>query len=146
MTFQEAKDKFKTIEAELAAPELVHDTKKLMAVSKQHSDLRLAIELINRLADIQKRIIENKELRSGNDKEMAAMANEELPELEKEAEQLEAQINDELNPANPLDKKDAIIEIRGGTGGDESANFAADLYRMYVHLSLIHISEPTRPY
>ena len=135
MTFQEAKDKFKIIEAELAEPGLVQDAKKLMAVSKRHADLRLAIELINRLEDIQKRIIENKELRSGNDKDMAAMASEELPELEAEAEKLEQQINDELNPANPLDKKDAIIEIRAGTGGDESANFAADLYRMYVHFA-----------
>ncbi|MDD4412369.1 MAG: peptide chain release factor 1 [Patescibacteria group bacterium] len=132
MTFEEIKQKFKEVEARLSEPSLVSDTKKLMEVSKEHSDLKEVVSLIDNLEQIEKQIIENTELKNSDDADIAAMAAEELPALEKKAEELKRNIDEELHPANPLDKKNAIIEIRGGTGGDESALFAADLYRMYA--------------
>lgn len=132
MTFEEIKQKFKEVEARLAEPGLVSDTKKLMEVSKEHSDLKEVVSLIDSLEQIEKQISENTELKNSADADISAMAAEELPALEKKAEELKRNIDEELHPANPLDKKNAIIEIRGGTGGDESALFAADLYRMYA--------------
>lgn len=132
MTFEEIKQKFKEVEARLSDPSLVSDTKKLMEVSKEHSDLKEVVSLINSLEQVEKQISENTELKNSTDADIAAMAAEELPALEKKAEELKRNIDEELHPANPLDKKNAIIEIRGGTGGDESALFAADLYRMYA--------------
>jgi peptide chain release factor 1 len=85
------------------------------------------------LEKIADNIRQNKDvLENENDEELKEMAQAELPELEKRFTTLENEIESELHPADPNDKKDAIVEIRAGTGGDESALFAADLFRMYA--------------
>jgi peptide chain release factor 1 len=74
---------------------------------------------------------DNRELSSSRDVEIAAMADDEIPELEKRVQSLEQDVQIALLPADETDERDAIIEIRAGTGGNEAAIFAADLYRMY---------------
>jgi peptide chain release factor 1 len=130
--YEDIKKQFKELEAELMSPELQADRKKLQAVAKQHSDLKYVVDLVDKLERIKTTYEGNLSvLAEESDKELIAMAQEENEQLDTEIINLEKQIKEELFPANPLDKKNAIIEIRAGTGGDESALFAAELFRMY---------------
>ncbi len=130
--YEEIKQQFKELETELMSPELQADRKKLQTVAKKHSDLKYVIELIDKLEKSKIALEGNIAILSdGSDADLVAMAEEENTQLETEIADLEQKIKDELFPANPLDKKNAIVEIRAGTGGDESTLFAAELFRMY---------------
>ena len=124
--------KFSDLEKELSSPDIMSDINKFSKISKEHSQLKDTIEMILRANKIKIILAENKEIISSNeDKEMTEMAKEENSELQNELEILNKNIHDELNPADPSDKKNVIIEIRAGTGGDESALFTAEIFRMY---------------
>lgn len=130
--FDHIKAKFAKIEEELANPELANQPAEMIKISREHSSLREVMEMINSLEKIQAQIKDNQEiLENEKDPELKAMASEELAPLEAEVARLNEAIDEELHPANPNDKKNAIVEIRGGAGGDESALFAGDLLRMY---------------
>lgn len=130
--FEHIKERFAKIEQELANPELANQPAEMIKISREHSSLREVIEMINSLEKIQTQLKDNREiLENEKDPELKAMASEELAPLEEEAARLNEAIEEELHPANPNDKKNAIVEIRGGAGGDESALFAGDLLRMY---------------
>jgi len=85
----------------------------------------------NELEAARKQLDDNRELSSSRDVEIAAMADDEIPELEKRVADLERDVQIALLPSDETEERDAIIEIRAGTGGNEAAIFAADLYRMY---------------
>lgn len=126
------KKEFKDLEAELMSPAIQADRHKLQAVAKKHAELKYVLGLIDKLEKIKVTYEGNLAvLAEAADGELIAMAEEENKRLDKEIIDLEKQIKEELFPANPLDKKNAIVEIRAGTGGDESTLFAADLFRMY---------------
>ncbi|MFH1412908.1 MAG: peptide chain release factor 1 [bacterium] len=129
--YKKIKKQFQELEEQLSDPAVVNDIQKLQKISKQHADLKELVEMINQSEQIEKQIKQNQEMSESEDAEIAEMAMSELPNLEAQAADLQARIHTELNPANPFDKKNAIMEIRAGTGGDESALFAADLFRMY---------------
>ena len=130
--FENIKEKFAKIEQELANPELANQPAEMIKISREHSSLREVMEMISSLEKTQAQLKDNREiLENEKDPELKAMASEELEPLEKEVARLTEAIEDELHPANPNDKKNAIMEIRGGAGGDESALFAGDLLRMY---------------
>lgn len=130
--YEEIKKKFSEIEKKLVDPEIINDSSKLTQVSKEHAELKDVIELILELEKVEDNIKQNNDVINDNeDPELVEMAKEELNELNNRQEELKKQINEELNPADPNDKKNVIVEIRAGTGGDESALFAADLFRMY---------------
>ncbi len=131
--YEDIKEQFTAIEAELMSPELQADRKKLQEVSKKHAGLKKAIDYITTLEAVEKCFSENEKLISDGktDPELKSMAEVENKEHEKLINDLKIAIKDELFPANPLDKKNAIVEIRAGTGGDESALFAAEVFRMY---------------
>ena len=130
--YQEIKQKFNQLEKQLADPAIISDHKKLKNISSQHAELKEIIEMILQLEKIENNIKQNKEIiAKETDIELKAMAEQELPELQKQYEKLQAKIEAELHPADPMDKKNIIMEIRAGTGGDESALFAANLFRMY---------------
>ncbi len=125
-------EEFKEIEKQLADPQINSNQKKLIEVSKKHSELKELVEMILDLQKKEKALQENKKiLKEEQDKELKEMAEEENKELEKEIKNLKAKIDEDLNPADPNDKKNIIMEIRAGTGGDESALFASELFRMY---------------
>jgi len=131
--FEEIKEKFKIIETDLSRPEIINDQASLQKAGKAYAELKPVMELINKYEKIIEQIKANEEICQKNeDAELSKMSADELKDLKPEAEALLETIQDELNPANPNDKKDAIVEIRAGTGGDESALFAADLFRMYA--------------
>ncbi len=132
MKTDEIKKRFKELEENLSNPEIVSDPKKLAETSKEHSSLKSLYSLISRNEEIYKSIDENKEMiENENSSELKEMAKEEIALLEKEKIEIEKRLHEELNPANPNDKKNAIVEIRAGAGGDEGALFTAELFRMY---------------
>lgn len=130
--YPEILEKFKQLEQSLSDPAVVNDLDKLKAVSKEHADLKEVVEMINELNQALEHIKQNEEMASEEtDEELKEMAQAELEPLKAKAKELTEQIEAELHPADPDDKKNIIMEIRAGTGGDESALFAADLFRMY---------------
>lgn len=130
--YKEIKEKFSELENQMADPAITGDIKKLTEISRQHAELKEVIGMILELEKIESDIKQNHEIiKNESDKELKKLAEEETEELEKRTEKLKDEIEIELHPADPNDKKDVIMEIRAGTGGDESALFASDLFRMY---------------
>ncbi|KKR20491.1 MAG: Peptide chain release factor 1 [Parcubacteria group bacterium GW2011_GWE2_39_37] len=130
--YEDIKEKLKLLDEQLSDPANANDQDKIRTLSQQRAEIKDVVDLILELEKINNSISQNKEiLQNESDKEYLEMAEEENKELETKAETLKAQIETELHPADPDDKKNIIMEIRAGTGGDESALFAADLFRMY---------------
>ena len=130
--YDEIKEKFSDLEKQLSDPAISTDIKKLTQISKEHSEIKDVILLIAELEKFEDNIKQNEEIiNEENDKELKEMAQSELKELKENFNIKKKEIEEELNPADPNDKKNIIMEIRAGTGGDESALFAADLFRMY---------------
>jgi peptide chain release factor 1 len=130
--YQDIKDKFKELENKLLDTDLINNLKEYTKVSKEHANLKQIMGLILELEKDEKDLHDNQEMiKTETDEEMKSMASAELAGLEANIAELKERIDEELHPANPNDKKNAIVEIRGGTGGDESALFTADLFRMY---------------
>jgi len=126
------KDKYKKLEQDIQDPEILSDKKKYAEISKEYSELKQILDKVEKLEKMQNLLDENEELlENETDGEMIKAAEEESNNLEKEIEKIEIEIEQELNPKNPLDKKSVIMEIRAGTGGDESALFTAEMFRMY---------------
>ncbi len=130
--YEEIKTKFAKLEKELMDPAIAQDQKKIIKISQEHANLRKIIADILKLEKVQEDIQQNNEIISqDNEAELQSLAQEELGILKHKAQELTERIEAELHPASPNDKKNAIIEIRAGTGGDEAALFAGDLFRMY---------------
>lgn len=130
--YQKIKDQFKKIETELSNPDVLADQKKFIKISQEHSALKNIIEKIKQAEKIETEIADYQEIiEKDSDSDLKNMASNELPELEKNLNQLKEEIDEALFPADPHDNKNAIIEIRAGAGGDEAALFAGDLFRAY---------------
>lgn len=116
----------------MSDPEVINDTKRFMALTKEEAGLRDKVEAYRRYKDVLQGISDTEEMLSENlDAEMAELAKEELSELKKEKEQLEEDIKILMLPTDPNDGKNIIMEIRGAAGGDEAALFAGSLFNMY---------------
>ncbi len=102
------------------------------ALFRRANELKEILEIGEALDRIKLDVDELEEALTGDDSELAGMATEELPSLKEKEEQMAEKLQALLIPKDPLDYKDAIVEIRGGAGGDEAALFAGDLYRMYI--------------
>ncbi len=125
------KSKYEKLEMDLQNPEVLGDQKKLKSTSQEYNELGDIIKKINELEIIEKNIGENELLSSDGD-ELAELAAAELPDLKTRKETLEQELTLMTRPQDPMDKKDVIVEIRAGAGGDEAALFAGDLMRMYM--------------
>ncbi|MBI4779393.1 peptide chain release factor 1 [Candidatus Falkowbacteria bacterium] len=126
--------KFNDLEIKLTDQAVLSDQKKLREISKQHNGLKYTVGLILELKKKQTELNQSESMVKGeSDQELLKIAKEESAELKKQIEALTGEIELELNPADPNDKKNVIMEIRAGTGGDESALFAAELFRLYAH-------------
>lgn len=126
------KAKFDDIGIALTNPEVVNDNKRFSQLSKEYRSLEkivLAYEQYKRmLSDVEF----NREALMGDDEELRELAKAETDDLDLRKEALEKQIRNMLIPKDPQDEKNAILEIRAGTGGDEASLFAGDLLRMYI--------------
>ncbi len=127
---RELHDRFFEIEEMLGDPNVISDQKRFVKLNKDYKDLQPIVEVYKRYVDIIDNMETSEEMLK--DPEMKEMAREELESLKVEKEELEEKIKILLIPKNPQDAKNAIMEIRAGTGGDEASIFAGDLYRMYT--------------
>lgn len=126
------KGRFDNLGVALTNPEIVSDNKKFAATSKEYRSLEKIVNARNEYVKLLDDIEFNKEVLGGDDEEMRSMAKLELPALEEKKEALEKMLRNMLIPKDPYDEKNAILEIRAGTGGDEASLFAGDLLRMYL--------------
>ncbi|MDP2708617.1 MAG: peptide chain release factor 1 [bacterium] len=134
--YEDIKKKFTDLETSLSDSAVISDQKKLREISKRHSELKYAVELILEWEKKKHQLEQNQAIiKSETDQELLKMAKDELSGLERQVQELKEKIEAELHPADPNDKKNVIMEIRAGTGGDESALFAAELFRMYARFS-----------
>ncbi|HDP54152.1 MAG TPA: peptide chain release factor 1 [Bacteroidetes bacterium] len=125
--------KFEEIGQQITDPTVIADMKRYVSLNKEYRELEPIVESYDKYKNILSNITSSKEiLNTEKDEEMRDMAKMEIDELEEEKERLEEEIKLLLIPADPQDSKNAILEIRAGTGGDEASIFAGDLYRMYT--------------
>ena len=115
----------------LADPSAAKDASAFKSLGREHARLEPIVRLGTRLARTEDELAQAREMAQEADPELVALARADIPRLEREAIRLEAELQELLIPRDPLDDRDAIVEIRAGTGGDEAALFAADLERMY---------------
>jgi peptide chain release factor 1 len=124
---------------ELSDPGTARDPGRLQSLGREHSRLVPITRLAERLDRLRSELRQARELaQDASDPEMTVLANADLQRLPGEILPVEAQLHELLLPRDPLEDRDAILEIRAGTGGDEAALFAADLFRMYTRFAERH--------
>lgn len=126
------KGRFDNLGIALTNPEIVSDNKKFTAISKEYRSLEKIVNARNEYIKVLDDIEFNKEVLNGDDAEMRDLAKQEIPTLEENKEAWEKALRNMLIPKDPYDEKNAILEIRAGTGGDEASLFAGNLLRMYI--------------
>jgi len=125
-------ERFHYLEEKLSDPELLADMDKFRKVNKEYKDLQDLVLVYKKYKDLLGNISTAKEMLGDRDADLKEMAEAELEDLLPQKEKMEEEIKIMLIPKDPEDSKDVIFEIRAGTGGDEAAIFAGDLYRMYT--------------
>jgi peptide chain release factor 1 len=129
---EKIKVKYDSINEQLSDPHISQDRERMISLTRERSDLSEIVEAYSRYAVVLKNIKGNKEIiDTVSDSELVSMALTELEDLKIERDKLEEEIKVLILPKDPNDDKDVIMEIRAGTGGEEAALFAGDLYRMY---------------
>ncbi len=127
-----AEEKLDKLSQQLSDPKTISDQRRFRDLSREHKDLTEIVEVGKRYRNLSQSIEEaEKIIRAGEDDDLVELAEAELEEASGKFEEVERQLKLLLSPRDPNDAKDAILEIRAGTGGDEAALFAADLFRMY---------------
>jgi peptide chain release factor 1 len=133
---EKVKERYYEIAELLNKPETALNQREFRKLSKEYSDLTEIVQKYNEYNKVKLGVEENRKLLyETNDAELKEMAKAEQESLEAKVTELETQIKDLLVPKDPNDSKNAILEIRAGTGGEEAALFAADLYRMYTRFA-----------
>jgi peptide chain release factor 1 len=123
--------RFEQLERDIADPALFSNRQRASEIMREHANIKQVLAQWDELEIARKQLDDNRELAMSRDVEIAAMADDEIPELEKRVADLERDVQLALLPSDENEERDAIVEIRAGTGGSEAAIFAADLYRMY---------------
>ena len=126
--------KWLEIGEEITEPEVIADMKRFIKLSKDYKDLQAVVEAYKKYKNIVENIANTKEvIATEKDEDFREMAKQELDTFLQEKEKMEEDIRLLLLPSDPQDSKNAQVEIRAGTGGDEASIFAGDLFRMYQH-------------
>lgn len=129
--------RFEKLTDELGQPDVVQNQERFRKLSQEHSGMQEIVECYRSYLEIQHELKDNRELADAKDEDpdIREMAEQEIPQLKQQLDELEKQIQLLLIPKDPDDSRNTIIEIRAGTGGDEAALFARDLFQMYAHFS-----------
>jgi len=126
-------DRFEEVSTLISEPEVIADQRRYVRLSKEYKELGNLVKARDRYVQTLRGIEESEDMLSvETDPEMKEMAQEELKACQERLPEIEEEIKLLLTPADPQDSKNAIVEIRGGTGGDEAAIFAGDLFKMYA--------------
>src|SRR5439155_2477473 len=128
---QRKRERFEQLKREIADPRLFDNRKRAGELRREHASTKGVLAKWDELETARKQLDDNRELATSRDVEIAAMADDEIPDLERRVAELEGELQIALLPVDENENRDAIVEIRAGTGGNEAAIFAADLYRMY---------------
>lgn len=124
--------RFQEVATLITDPDVIADMKRFVRLTKEYKDLDKLVAAIKRYRDINSNLDESRSiLESSNDPELREIAKDEISDASAKLPALEEEIKLMLVPEDPEDSKNAILEIRGGTGGDEAAIFAGDLFKMY---------------
>lgn len=123
--------RYEDLEQQLSHPEVLADQDRYRKLTKAHADLKEVVDVFRKYKEVKNHLAETRSLLDDADADIRGMAQEEIKTLEPEAESLERELTLLLLPKDPMDDKNIILEIRAGTGGDEAALFAGDLFRMY---------------
>ncbi len=123
--------RYNELEALLADPAIISDPERLKDIAREHRQAHAIVPKANQFLSLLEQLDEHNIIIDGDDDELKGLAAAELPELEQELTDLENELKVLLIPQDPNDDKNTIVEIRAGTGGEEAALFAADLFRMY---------------
>ena len=127
------KQRFDEVSDLIIQPDIISDQKRYIQLNKEYKDLRVLMDKRAKFLELTDNITEAEELiADGSDAEMVEMAKLQLEEANTRLPQLEEEIKFLLIPKDPEDAKNAVMEIRAGTGGDEASIFAGDLFRMYT--------------
>ena len=126
------KGRFEQVGVALTNPEIVSNSKEFSRLSKEYKQLEKIVIPFEQYKKVLADVEFSRELLNGNDEEMRELAKAELPGYQQQQEELEATLKKLLIPKDPQDDKNAILEIRAGTGGDEASLFAGDLLGMYL--------------
>ena len=127
------RERYKEVSEAITSPDAMSDMKRYIAMNKEYKELSAIVEAAQKYENAVRNLAEARDLMANEkDEEMREMARGEIETLEPMIEPMEEQIKLMLIPADPQDSKNAIVEIRGGAGGDEAAIFAGDLMRMYL--------------
>lgn len=126
------KARFDELGVALTNPAIVSDNKQFSALSKEYRNLEKIVKEYEAYKTVLADLVTYREALNGDDDELRELAKEELPVLEESEEKLESAIRQMLIPKDPQDEKNAILEIRAGTGGDEASLFAGTLLNMYL--------------
>ena len=123
--------RYNELEVLLADQAIISDPGRLKDIAREHRQAHAIVPKANQFLNLLEQLDGHKQIIQGDDDELKELATEELPKLEEELTDLENQLKVLLIPQDPNDDKNTIVEIRAGTGGEEAALFAADLFRMY---------------
>ena len=123
------------LDAAMADPAVLADMEQFRKTAKARADLEPVVLAFREYRDLQAQLEDNKELLSDDDADIRDMAREEIQRIEAELPEREQQLRVMLLPPDPLDEKNTVLEVRAGTGGDEAALFAADLFHMYCRFA-----------
>ena len=126
---------FKSLEKKMADPSLINDQKLYTEMAREHRRLSPIVEKSNQFISVSNQLNDDIEILKSDDNDLKEIAKTEIEELNKDLEKIEKELKILLLPHDPTDDKNTIIEIRAGTGGDEAALFASDLYRMYTRFA-----------
>lgn len=129
---QELETRFEALNDEIARPEVIQDTTRYTELIKRHADLDQIVTAYRQLQHLAGGIRDSEELLEEADPEMRELAEEEILRLSGERDELEQALYRMLLPKDPNDAKNVVLEVRAGTGGEEAALFAAEIFRMYA--------------
>jgi peptide chain release factor 1 len=135
---EQKRRRFEELEAQVGSSSLFENPKRAREIMREHSSVKRVLESWDILEKKQRELEENRALTAGDDSELAELAASEIPDLEVEIEKRSKEVQVALLPPEPHEDRDAIVEVRAGTGGNEAALFAADLYRMYSRYADSH--------
>jgi peptide chain release factor 1 len=125
-------ERFTSIEERLGDPKVINDRERYQRYVREHAELGKIVNAYREYKETVQNLEDSKELLADGDPEIESMAREEIDVLDRRREALEADLKALMLPKDPNDEKNVILEIRAGTGGEEAALFAADLFRMYL--------------
>ncbi len=125
-------DRHEELSALLSDPDVIGDQSRFVAFSQEYSEIGPVVGLVKRYQMLQNDLTDLTDYLNGDDREMRELAESEMPDVKQALSAVEAELQLALIPKDPTDARNAYVEIRAGTGGDEAALFAGDLLRMYL--------------